>query len=119
MLVIDINPIRQKQILLHPSFQLVSSTSDIDSALKDAILLQDSAIKQHHHQEHYCYYCVPHRLPLSDLEQFPHKTCSFDADIINKENGFDANSYTVSPSLRESLHFGSIFILIVSIGLCK
>ena len=43
ILVIDIDPIRQKQILLHPPSQLSSSTSDIDSALKDAILFQHGA----------------------------------------------------------------------------
>jgi len=48
MLVIDIDSIRQKQILLHPSFELAGFTLDIDSTLKDAILLQGSAIKQHH-----------------------------------------------------------------------
>jgi len=47
ILVIDIDPIRQKQILLHPPFQLANSTSDIESALKDGILLQDSTIKEH------------------------------------------------------------------------
>ena len=36
--VIDIDPIRQKQILLHPSFRLASSTSDIDSAAIKASL---------------------------------------------------------------------------------
>ena len=46
MLVIDIDPIRQKQILLHPSSQLASFTSDIDSALKDALLFQDSIINR-------------------------------------------------------------------------
>ena len=46
--VINIDPIRQEQILLHPSFELARFASDIDSALKDAILLQESAVKQHH-----------------------------------------------------------------------
>jgi hypothetical protein len=46
-LVIDIDPIRQKQILLHPPFELASLTFDIDSALKDGILLQGSTIKEH------------------------------------------------------------------------
>ena len=49
ILVIDIDPIRQEQILLHPSFELAGFTFDIDCSLKDAILLQDSAVKQHHH----------------------------------------------------------------------
>ena len=48
ILVIDIDSIRQKQILSHPSFELAGFTLDIDPALKDAILLQDSTIKQHH-----------------------------------------------------------------------
>jgi len=48
ILVININPIRQKQILSHPSFELASFTLNVDPALKDTILLQDSTIKQHH-----------------------------------------------------------------------
>ena len=36
--VIDVDPIREKQILLHPSFQLAGSTSDIDSAAVKASL---------------------------------------------------------------------------------
>ena len=38
ILVIDVDPIRQKQILLHPPFQLAGSTSDIDSAAVKASL---------------------------------------------------------------------------------